>query len=86
MNEYGYGEMMNDYTFLEDVGRVVRGAGEGIGRGRFDMSTRERGRDKGKSMKRNVLKAELEKREITLELVPAGMERGRMSTSGWDFK
>ncbi|KAF9452189.1 hypothetical protein P691DRAFT_661591 [Macrolepiota fuliginosa MF-IS2] len=63
MNKYGWGSMMDDYTFLEDVGRSVgewgreivkggwgdrgRGRGGGRGRGRGGRGMMMKGRERG---------------------------------------
>jgi hypothetical protein len=44
MGEYGWGDMMSDYSFLEEVGRKVSGWGEEIVRGGYSM---QRGRGIG---------------------------------------
>lgn len=40
MNKYGWGSMMSDYCFLEDVGRKVGEVGKEIVRSGFDMNAR----------------------------------------------
>jgi len=92
---------MNDYVFLEDVGRRVGEWGMEIGRGGFSVRGSERsrgtGRDKGRGRgrggnassprtKQDVLKQQLEFRDIEIELLPAGMERKKLNKSIWDFK
>ncbi|KAK1224765.1 Box C/D snoRNA accumulation [Marasmius sp. AFHP31] len=47
MNEYGYREMMNDYVYLEQVGRRVKDWGGEIVKGGFDQSQNDTDR-KGK--------------------------------------
>ncbi|KAI0638080.1 hypothetical protein C8Q77DRAFT_1275974 [Trametes polyzona] len=106
MNQYGYMTLMNDYTFLEDLGRkvgdwgreIVQGgyaAGSGVGsasRGGRDARGRGRGRGRGggahgkPASKRDVLKMQLDFRDIELELLPNGMERRTLNQSTWDFK
>ncbi|THV05465.1 hypothetical protein K435DRAFT_773876 [Dendrothele bispora CBS 962.96] len=112
MKSYGWGEMMNDYTFLEEVGRAVKGVGEGIVRGGYDTHTSNKnhrdsssGRGRGAGMRggierltgkeqrerrnkrgKEVLRRELEKMDIGMELAPVGMERARSNKSVWDFK
>lgn len=117
MNKYGWGSMMDDYCFLEDVGRKVgewgreivkggfemnvrgvgssggvgrgmeRGRGRGRGRGSYVMRGRDRGgRGRGGKAKREMLKAQLEAREIEVELLPNGMERRKLNQSAWDPK
>jgi hypothetical protein len=113
MNRYGYAAMMNDYVFLEDVGRKVgewgreiggqgldvgvnvnvvqsgrggRGGRGGVG-GRGGRGGRGRGRGDGTGKsKRDILKMELEARDITVDLLPTGMERRKANQSSWDFK
>ena len=86
--------MMDDYTFLESVGRKVEGWGREIARGRFGNgrpAVRGRGRGGGSgggasTTKRDVLKVQLDMRDIDMELLPVGMERRKMNESSWDFK
>lgn len=98
---------MDDYVFLEDMGRkvgdwgkeIVRGgytSGAGNTRGRGDARGRGRGtRGRGRSntsgggppkTKRDILKMQLEVRDIDMELLPVGMERRTINQSTWDFK
>src|SRR5882757_1764314 len=54
MKEYGYGALMSDYVYLEDVGRSVQEWGREIGKGKYQAT--ERGgvggaRKRGKSKK-----------------------------------
>ncbi|KAG7097252.1 hypothetical protein E1B28_004618 [Marasmius oreades] len=106
MNEYGYGEMMNDYVYLEEVGRRVKDWGGEIIRGGFDQNTSDRkgkgkitatsmrggrggrntgGKGSGKS-KREILKLQLETRNIFMELLPLGMEKKKLNQSTWDSR
>ena len=104
MNKYTWGTMVDDYTFLEEVGRrvgdwgkeivqggysnnvgsevsmrgnIIRGRGRGRGRG-------ERGR--GGNSKRDVLKLQLEQKDIEVDLLPLGMEKRKLNQSVWDLK
>ncbi|KAJ7638571.1 hypothetical protein FB45DRAFT_405975 [Roridomyces roridus] len=96
MNRYGWGTMMDDYTFLEDVGRQVGEWGGEIARGKFQnrgrgtaRGGRGRGRGGGTSAgrtKRDVLRAQLEASDIGMDLLPAGMERNKLNQSSWDSK
>ncbi|KAL0580798.1 Box C/D snoRNA accumulation [Marasmius crinis-equi] len=104
MNEYGYRDMMNDYVYLEEVGRRVKDWGGEIVKGGFDMADRKgKGRESAVSMrggragrnaggkgsgksKRDILKLQLEARDIYMELLPIGMERRKLNQSSWDFK
>ena len=104
MNEYGFGKMMDDYVFLEDMSRkvgdwgreIVRGGysfgnGDNSGRGRGGGRVRGRGRGRGGGCgsgrtKRDVLKLQLEARDIDMDLLPIGMERRKANQSSWDFK
>ena len=107
MNQYGYAALMNDYTFLEEVGRkvgdwgreIVQGGytpsnGAGAARGRGDARGRGRGRGRGggagaagkATSKRDVLKMQLDFRDIEIEFLPNGMERRTLNQSTWDFK
>ncbi|TFY72112.1 hypothetical protein EVG20_g913 [Dentipellis fragilis] len=107
MNQYGLGTLMDDYVFLEEMGRKVtdwgkeivkggfgagseRGAGamggRGRGRGRGSGRGRERGRGTGQKTKRDVLKMQLEARDVDVDMLPAGMQRRTHNQSTWDFK
>jgi hypothetical protein len=103
MNEYGWGKMMDDYVFLEDVSRKVGDWGREIvrggysfgnvngrdnrGRGRGIRGGRGRGGGSGSGRtKRDVLKLQLEVRDIDVDLLPIGMERRKVNQSSWDFK
>lgn len=99
--------MMNDYTFLEEVGRRVGEVGKEIvkggysangaqhhdgtrGRGRgTSMRGRGAGRDRGRGggkTKRDLLKMQLEVRDVDVELLPVGMKRRKANQSSWDSK
>jgi hypothetical protein len=97
MNKYGWGTMMDDYAFLEDVGRKVGDWGSEITRGKFQAAaapTRGRGRGRGRGgggggggrTKRDVLRMQLEARDIEMDILPAGMERHKVNQSTWDSK
>ncbi|KAF8803813.1 hypothetical protein BYT27DRAFT_7144428 [Phlegmacium glaucopus] len=101
MNEYGWGKMMDDYVFLEDVSRKVGDWGREIVRGGYSFGNgngrdnRGRGRGRGGRgrggggsgrTKRDVLKLQLEARDIDMDLLPIGMERRKVNQSAWDFK
>ncbi|KAF7355070.1 Box C/D snoRNA protein 1 [Mycena sanguinolenta] len=101
MNRYGWGTMMDDYVFLEDVGRKVADWGSEIAKGKFqagattagDRGGRGRGRGRGRMhgsgngwTKRDVLKMQLETRDIEMNILPPGMERRKLNQSTWDAK
>ncbi|KAF8559054.1 hypothetical protein OG21DRAFT_868537 [Imleria badia] len=97
MNAYGWGTMMRDYCFLEDVGRKVSDWGSEIVRGGYmdhhgaskaasaRKSSSRRKPTTGKS-KRDVLRDHLEMQGINVELLPAGMERRNLNQSTFDQK
>ncbi|KAF8868873.1 hypothetical protein CPB85DRAFT_1570645 [Mucidula mucida] len=77
MNKYGWGQMMDDYTYLEDVGR-------------HSSEWKDKAKDhasfkKGKG-KREALKSYLETQGIDMELVPLGMSRRKLNQSTWDAR
>jgi len=108
MNRYTHGTMMDDYTFLEDVGRRVSEWGKDIVRGGYDAGAgalpphagdrqrqrrggggggeMRRGRTKTHGKKRDVLRSQLELRDIDVDLLPPGMERRTLNHSTWDPK
>jgi len=80
--------MMDDYVFLEDVGRKVGEWGGEISNGGYADDSRDSGR-KGKEpmSKRDLLQMELSQRfGIEMDLLPLGMERRKANQSTWDFK
>ncbi|KAG6378499.1 hypothetical protein JVT61DRAFT_12760 [Boletus reticuloceps] len=97
MNAYGWGTMMRDYCYLEDVGRKVSECGNDIVRGGYmgntgaskaaSMHKFSRGRKSttGRS-KRDALRNYLETLGIDVEFLPAGMERRHLNQSTFDQK
>ncbi|KAF8639753.1 hypothetical protein AX17_001015 [Amanita inopinata Kibby_2008] len=88
---------MNDYVFLEEMGRKVGDWGKDIVRGGYSRSdarrgTRSRGgrfmagKGRGARGKKDVLKLQLEARDIEMELLPLGMERRKLNQSIWDSR
>ncbi|KAI0776123.1 hypothetical protein BD413DRAFT_677249 [Trametes elegans] len=78
--------------YAASLGSGGGGAGRGRG-GARDGRGRGRGRGHGRggahgkpASKRDVLKMQLEMRDIDLELLPNGMERRTLNQSTWDFK
>ncbi|KAG9317248.1 hypothetical protein JVU11DRAFT_1441 [Chiua virens] len=99
MNAYGWGTMMRDYCYLEDIGRKVGEWGKDIARGGYTVNVGagktksanahhkvSRGRKAAGKSKRDVLVAHLESLGIDVELLPAGMERRNMNQSTFDQK
>ena len=94
MNQYGWGSMMDDYVFLEDVGRLVESHGAGISRGRYSHTmgrshrpgTRGRGgfTPAGRGSKRDLLQMQLSFKDIYVEFLPEGMERRKLNQSKFD--
>lgn len=84
--------MMDDYTYLEEVGRVVGDVGRNIGRGGF--TTRSRGRGRGGFRggfgallgKREIFQQKMAMRDIDVELLSSGMERRTINQSTWDTR
>lgn len=92
MNKYTWGTMMNDYVFLEEMGRKVGNWGDEIVRGGYRNATDAGGRGVAKMRKggtrtkRDVLRLQLEARGIDMGLLPHGMERKKVNQSSWDAK
>ncbi len=97
MNRYTHGTMMDDYVFLEDMNKRVSDWGNDIVRGNYGTLRGRRGRGGmgtrlGKTRngisrtKRDVLKSQLELRDIEIDLLPSGMERRMLNQSTWDSK
>lgn len=97
MNSYGWGAMMDDYVFLEDVGRVVEVQGalmakEGLNRaihrsmsGGAGEGCHRRSRASGKS-KREILQMQLGFKAVRVDLLPEGMQRQRSNMSRFDSR
>ena len=92
---------MDDYVFLEDMSRKAGEWGQDIVRGGYGYGLQgRRGRGKtgpgppGKTWshsgisrkKRDILKSQLELRDIEMDLLPSGMERRKLNQSTWDSK
>ena len=95
MNRYTYGTMTDDYVLLEDISRRVSEWGQDIARGGYGTLQGRRGRGgmgRGKTRevtsrkKRDVLKLQLELRDIEVDMLPAGMQRRILNNSTWDPK
>ena len=87
MKEYGYGALMSDYVYLEDAGRRVKEWGREIGKGKYQATGHDRiNGPRRRKAKKELLQMQLEIREISLVLLPAGMERKRSNQSYWDSK
>jgi len=86
--------------FLEDMSRKVGDWGKEIVRGGYSFGNGDnggRGRGRGRGMKgrgdggsgrtkRDVLKLQLEARDIDMDLLPIGMERRKVNQSSWNYK
>ncbi|KAF8308803.1 hypothetical protein DL93DRAFT_2086448 [Clavulina sp. PMI_390] len=96
MNSYGWGTMMDDYVFLEDIGRAVEAQGSLIARGGFARGAHGRGRGRGSTTrhgnstagrsKREILQMQLNVRNIKMDLLPDGMQRQRSNQSRFDSR
>ena len=87
VKEYGHGVLMNDYVYLEDVGRKVKEWGRDIGKGKYQVTERDRvGSGRRRKSKKEALQIQLEIREIPLVLLPPGMEKKKSNQSHWDPK
>jgi len=86
MKEYGYGALMSDYVYLEDVGRKVKEWGRDIGKGKYQVTEHDRAGGGRRKSKKETLQIQLEIREIPLVLLPPGMERKKLNQSYWDSK
>ncbi|CAE6536942.1 unnamed protein product [Rhizoctonia solani] len=76
MNEYNWGALADDYSYLEDLGRDVATWGR-------DLS-KSRGKGKGRSPKLEALRVQLAARDVRIQFVAEGMEKRRLNQSSWD--
>lgn len=102
LSQYGYAALVNDYTFLEEVGRkvegwgraiakdgiAVRGSGAGAGvRGTSMRGGRGRGRVRAHGQDRKqFLAMQLSIRDVDMDVLPTGMERAKKGQSTWDSR
>lgn len=100
MNEYGWGKMVDDYVYLEEVGRQVAGWGRDIAshglEQRNHFNPRGRGRDGGRGGrsklsgrgmdKLDLLSRQLAAWDVDMDVLPRGMERHKKNKSYWDSK
>ena len=94
MNQYNYPAMVNDYVFLEDVGRKVEQWGRSIIRDRLvqrpSPSTKSmragKGNNFGSKDSKTFLSMQLSFRDIDMDVLPDGMERHRLNKSLWVSK
>ena len=91
---------MDDYVYLEDMGRKVAEWGREIAHGGYAVSAtnasgrgkRGRGRGRGRGLrgtqggKRDILRTQLELRDIDMDMLPLGMHRRTQNASTWDFR
>ncbi|KAI9001111.1 hypothetical protein BD414DRAFT_404251 [Trametes punicea] len=83
IGEWGREIVQGGYAAGAGAAATVRGGRDARGRGRG----RGRGGAHGKPVsKRDVLKMQLDFRDIEVELLPNGMERRTLNQSTWDFK
>ncbi|KIY73320.1 hypothetical protein CYLTODRAFT_485487 [Cylindrobasidium torrendii FP15055 ss-10] len=78
MNKYGWGQMMNDYTYLEDVGRRSAALKD---RSKDPSSALRKGKHK-----RDFLQSHLAALNMDMELLPVGMSRRKLNQSTLDSK
>ena len=89
---------MDDYVFLEDMSRKVGEWGQDLVRGGYGATTLQGGRGRARTgppgktrsgmswKKRDILKSQLELRDVEVDLLPSGMERRTLNQSTWDSK
>ncbi|CUA67785.1 hypothetical protein RSOLAG22IIIB_03214 [Rhizoctonia solani] len=76
MNEYGWGTLADDYSYLEGLGRNVATWGRDLSKGK--------GKGKWKSPKLEALRVQLAARDVKIHFVEEGMEKRRLNQSSWD--
>lgn len=85
VGEWGREIVRGGYMGGSVAGRRGRGGMRASGRGRGRGGMAGSGGGKTRS-KRDILKMQLDFREIEMELLPNGMERRILNQSTWDFK
>lgn len=86
---------MDDYAYLEDMGRYVGEVGRDITRGGYGSTVRARGRGRGRggfvknghaAGKREIFQQKMAAMDIDVDLLPVGMERRSINQSTWDAR
>jgi len=83
VSEWGQDIARGGYATGSMRGRLGRGRGGGTGRGRGNKTTT---RDGASGKKRDMLRSQLELRDVEVDLLPAGMRRRKLNHSAWDPK
>ena len=92
LNQYNWGKMADDYTFLEQVGRQVETWGRDITSKGLDTEPRNfrgEGAHKRKKLnhsKKDFLRYQLGLRDINMDMLSSGMERNKSNKSFWDSR
>lgn len=84
MNKYGYSAFVNDYVFLEDIGRKVSDWGRDLQTSGSTPSNHGHHRHGKPKTKREILKDQLEQLDIDMALLPQGMHRRKINQSTWE--
>ena len=98
MNQYSYSALMNDYVFLEEIGRKVEGWGKDIMKSGINVNASKgavgmrdaRGRGLSRPRRgmdrKSILAMQLSVRDVDMDILPAGMRRAGLNRSCWDMK
>lgn len=82
-----WGKEIAKGKFVKSQPNGGRGRGNRSGNGGERGGNRGRGGgNRGGRTRRDVLKIQLESRDIDIDLLPLGMERQKFNQSFWDFK
>jgi hypothetical protein len=76
MNEYSWGALADDYSYLEGLGRNVATWGRDLNKGK--------GKGKWRSPKLEALRVQLATKDVKIQFVAEGMEKRRLNQSSWD--
>lgn len=90
MKDYDYNQMLDDYQFLNQIGRVVSSTGRSLGDAHMLPQDATPGpgvrRGPASQQRRDALAKQLGFHKLPIMLLPDGMSRRKMNRTHWDAK
>lgn len=88
MNKYDYNQLMEDYQFLNQVGRMVSSTGRALYEGKLlgTKSAGEQRRAPASVQRRDALAKQLSFHKLPIMLLPDGMSKRKVNRTQWDTK
>lgn len=85
LNQYSWGSLMRDYTYLEEVNRTLLGA-RGDASSASAVSHPSSSKDPKKMSKRDTLVKKASEEGVQMLLMPDGMSRRKINTTNYSHK